>query len=73
MVVGLVLGVCGFPTNAIAQEQAQQPTAAERGLAAAFQQIGSSIQILVEELRREIATRDARIKELETRCGDACK
>jgi len=52
---------------------AQPPTSAERGLAAAMQQIGASVDLYAAEMQRQLAAKDARIAELEKLCGDPCK
>lgn len=51
-----------------AQQQAQAPLVI-RNAAAAAQQMGTALELLVQEMERL----RARVTELEKQCGDACK
>lgn len=57
---------------ALAQQPPQDPPAL-RGLALALQQMATSTEQYINDVNQRLATKDARIAELEKLCGDACK
>lgn len=53
--------------------QAQQTPPQITSLAIAIQQVRASTEMYIEWVQRQLDAKDARIKELEGKCGEACK
>lgn len=51
----------------------QPPSMAERNMSLVINQLGPAVSLYAEEIQRQLALKDARIKELEEKCGEACK
>lgn len=50
-----------------------QESTAMRGLVLALQQVGVSAEQYVNDVRAQLAAKDAQIADLIQKCGDACK
>jgi hypothetical protein len=63
----------GMTTPAPAQSLQSSETPAMRGLVLALQQVGVSAEQYVNDVKAQLAAKDARIAELLRLCGEPCK